>query len=716
MTVLRMAAATLFPVALSGLFNLLETKTRFAAMKKTFKQLIIGLSFGALAVLSTRFGVVIGDGVIMNMRDAAPLCAGLIFGAPAGLIAGIIGCGYRAFYGGALTKLACCVSVFLAGVFSGIMRCQLFENSKPNFLSGLGIGTTMEVMHMLLVIVTNINNVARAFSYVEICTLPMVLCGGVSVGLSVFVGSLWDKRENFKSRAKSISYDFGFWLLICVVIAFVVTCGFSQMIICRVTTDEAELFRNVTLYIVAFMEILIYTTLFILIYHMLKTKVVRNLKRVNEDLNAITKGDLDTTVDVRSFKEFSLLSDHVNATVATLKHYIKDAEERIDKELELAREIQLSALPSVFPPYPMRYDFDIYASMEAAKEVGGDFYDFYMLDSSTLVFLVADVSGKGIPASLFMMTAKTLIKGLAESGKGVDEIFTIANQRLCENNEAGMFITSWIGKLDLKTGRLEYANAGHNPPLIRRKNGEFEYIHTKSNLILAGMEDVKYVCRELILNPSDEIFLYTDGVTEATNGKMQLYGEENLKICLDDSKKGSPEDLCSLVRYDVGLFVGDAPQSDDITMLCVRLNALHDTDCLRIVPDLNSYKNVEAFLDKKLKAPGIDMKTRNRMMVVSDEIYSNIVKYSTADEASIKLRREGNVVFIDFIDNGKPFDPTYSPEPDLTLPVEQRGVGGLGIHMVKKMASFVGYKYINECNVLSVGFELEVEPAKLAEG
>lgn len=181
-----------------------------------------------------------------------------------------------------------------------------------------------------------------------------------------------------------------------------------------------------TLYLVAFMEVLIYTALFILIYQILKKKVTCNLERVNDGLKAIAAGDLDTVINVRAYKEFAELSDDVNATVSSLKHYIHAAEERINQELEVARQIQNAALPRVFPARP---DFDLFASMHAAKEVGGDFYDFYLLDRYTLVFLIADVSGKGIPAAMFMMRAKTLLKDLAESGRNVDEVFTRANAK-----------------------------------------------------------------------------------------------------------------------------------------------------------------------------------------------------------------------------------------------------------------------------------------------
>ena len=260
----------------------------------------------------------------------------------------------------------------------------------------------------------------------------------------------------------------------------------------------------------------------------------------------------------------------MNATVATLKRYIKEAEERIDQELEFARQIQHSALPSVFPPYPERMDFDLYASMDAAREVGGDFYDFYFAGEDQLAFIIADVSGKGIPAAMFMMTAKTTIADLAESGLPVDEVLTLTNERLCKANEAGMFVTAWMGILNLKTGLLRFSDAGHNPPLLRCGSGDFEYFRTRADLVLAGMEGVRYHVGEVRLSPGDVIFLYTDGVTEATNAAEELYGENRLNSILNACGGEEVDCLCRRVKADVDAFVGDAPQYDDITMLALK--------------------------------------------------------------------------------------------------------------------------------------------------
>ena len=334
--------------------------------------------------------------------------------------------------------------------------------------------------------------------------------------------------------------------------------------------SEAMVSRNVSLKVMTVMQIFIFGLLFVMIFLLVRRLVVRNLHQVNGALSAITEGKLETVVDVRSHVEFDALSNDINATVDTLKRYIKEAEERIDAELAFAKAIQHAALPSVFPPYPDRKEFEIFATMHTAKEVGGDFYDFYFVDDENLAFLMADVSGKGIPAAMFMMTAKTFIKSYAESGVSVEEVFTYANAKLCEGNDAGMFVTAWLGILNTKTGKVLFANAGHNPPLVKHADGTYEYLKSRAGFVLAGMEGVRYRRNELDLAPGDAIYLYTDGVTEATNLNEELYGEERLQKVLDIYKDATPETICAEVKIDVDKFVGEAPQFDDITMLAIR--------------------------------------------------------------------------------------------------------------------------------------------------
>lgn len=343
-------------------------------------------------------------------------------------------------------------------------------------------------------------------------------------------------------------------------------------IIAVLPQSEAVLSRNVSLTITTVMEVLVFAALFVLIYILIKRLIVNNIYRINGSLTKISDGNLDEVVDVRSHEEFSKLSDDINATVDTLKQYIADAAARIDAELEFARAIQRSALPSVFPPYPSRAEFDLFASMDPAKEVGGDFYDFYFVDEDNLAFLVADVSGKGIPAAMFMMTSKTLLKSCAESGASVEEIFTQVNEKLCNGNDADMFVTAWMGILNTKTGLVTFANAGHNPPLVKRADGSFEFLKSRAGFVLAGMEGIRYRRNEIRLEPGDTLFLYTDGVTEATNTKDELYGNDRLQDLLNQNTYEDAQTLCSLVKADVERFVGDAEQFDDITMLGLRFN------------------------------------------------------------------------------------------------------------------------------------------------
>ena len=279
---------------------------------------------------------------------------------------------------------------------------------------------------------------------------------------------------------------------------------------------------------------------------------------------------------------FHIITKNIIATNEALEAKERAAkmeieEARIEADLSVAKSIQISALPCTFPPFPDRKDFELFASMNAAKEVGGDFYDFYMLEQDTLGFLIADVSGKGIPAAMFMMTGKTTIKSQAENKKSPAEVFTVANEKLCEGNDAELFITAWLGFLDLKTGMVHVANAGHNPPVLIRE-GKAEYVILKTGLMLAGMDGMVYKEQTLQLKKGDILYLYTDGVTEAMDMDENQYGEDRLINLLsfgDDypeplDDNGIAGAVCKLVKEDIDDFVQGAEQSDDITMLCIR--------------------------------------------------------------------------------------------------------------------------------------------------
>lgn len=243
--------------------------------------------------------------------------------------------------------------------------------------------------------------------------------------------------------------------------------------------------------------------------------------------------------------------------------------ERIGAELDVATHIQSSMLPCIFPAFPDRKEFDIYATMNPAKEVGGDFYDFFMVDDRHLAVVMADVSGKGVPAALFMVIGKTLIKDHSQPGVSLGDVFSDVNNLLCASNSEDFFITAFEGVLDLVTGDFTYVNAGHEIPYICRGGKSYEPYKVRAGFVLAGMEDMRYREEKVRLEPGDKIFLYTDGVPEATDAENQLYGRERLEAVLNRHAQARPEELLPAVKADVDAFVGDAPQFDDITMLCL---------------------------------------------------------------------------------------------------------------------------------------------------
>lgn len=341
---------------------------------------------------------------------------------------------------------------------------------------------------------------------------------------------------------------------------------------------EALQVRNIALYVNAFLEILVFAALFGLIYILIKRVVVNQISQINSSLAKITNGNLDEKVEVRTSEEFASLSDDINLTVSALKRYIDEASARIDKELELAKDIQRSVLPSVYPAFSDNKEFEIAALMDTAKEVGGDFYDFYFTHKHKLNFVIADVSGKGIPAAMFMMRAKTELKRFTEADLSSGEIFTHGNAALCEGNDAGMFVTAWQAGIDLKTGEVEFANAGHNPPLIKRNSGKFEYLKSRPGFILAGMDGMIYKNQSLKLEKGDVIYLYTDGVTEATDKDETLYGEDRLLEKLNSKEFGSMQELCDFIRKDIADFVGQADQFDDITMIAFRYDGYDEEE------------------------------------------------------------------------------------------------------------------------------------------
>ena len=333
---------------------------------------------------------------------------------------------------------------------------------------------------------------------------------------------------------------------------------------------KAVMFREI---IVGLLNLIVVS---FIVDRLLSLLVARRIDKTNEALERITSGDLETRVEAKGTREFLSLASGINTTVEALQGWIAEAETRMESELTAARAIQESALPSTFPAFPDILRFDVFAIMNAAKEVGGDFYDFFLLDESgpdsgKLVFLVADVSGKGVPAALFMMKAKTEVRRELQSGSELSQAIENANKELADGNEACMFVTMWVGVLDYETGHVDYVNAGHNPPLLWREGDGWQWLRDRSGFPLGLPIDGSYNTYSLDCGAGDKIMLYTDGVTEAMNKDNELYGEERLEVVASASPDEHPEELVNTVRQNVASFAQDAEQSDDITILVLEI-------------------------------------------------------------------------------------------------------------------------------------------------
>lgn len=297
-----------------------------------------------------------------------------------------------------------------------------------------------------------------------------------------------------------------------------------------------------------------------------------------EERSAISK------LNIRTGDEIQALSEAIKTMELEINEYIQDLttvtaeKERIGAELNVATQIQADMLPRIFPAFPEREEFDVYATMNPAKEVGGDFYDFFLVDDDHLAVVIADVSGKGVPAALFMVIAKTLIKNHAQNQEAPGTVFTQTNEQLCEGNDAGLFVTGWMGVLEISTGKFVYVNAGHNPPLLKRAGGTFEWLKSRPGFVLAGMEGVRYRENTLQLEPGDRLYLYTDGVTEATNSHEELFGDERLQNALNEYMDLPVEQFLPKIKECIDAFVGDADQLDDITMLALDYQSKGETE------------------------------------------------------------------------------------------------------------------------------------------
>ncbi len=471
---------------------------------------------------------------------------------------------------------------------------------------------------------------------------------------------------------------------------------------------ESEVFyrRNLAQSILVIVYLVLFSLIFILIAILLNRIVLSGIDKVCGSLHKITDGNLNEIVNVHTCREFNLLSDGINSTVTALKAAIAEAAKRLDNELALAEAIQCSALPRVFPAFPEHHEFDLYATMSPAREVGGDFYDFFMVKDKYLAFLVADVSEKGIPAALFMMTGKTWIKGLALAGLPPEKVFNEANRMLSMDNTAGMFITVFFGWLELSSGNLFCINAGHNPPLLRRRDGSYEYLQVEPDFLLGTLPDVEYTAQRIKLSPGDRLFLYTDGVTEAMNIRQDQFGTERLQKVLNAQADAAPQQTVEDVTTSLAEFSGAEPQYDDVTMLALEYHGC----TLKLKAETASLPELQQFIEQNCERYGFPEGSEplSQLLIVSEEIFLNIASYAYAPETgtaevALSYLPEEQLIQITFSDSGIQYNPLESPEPEFAETHDELKIGGLGIFITRTMASNLDYEYTDNRNILTVG-------------
>jgi sigma-B regulation protein RsbU (phosphoserine phosphatase) len=397
-----------------------------------------------------------------------------------------------------------------------------------------------------------------------------------------------------------------------------------------------------------------------------------------------------------------------------MEEELERARKRMEDELNVGREIQMSMLPLIFPPYPRRTDFAVHANLVPAREVGGDFYDFYLIDEDRFCFCVGDVSGKGVPAALFMAVTKTLIESRARNDSSPASILTHVNSEISRHNEACMFVTILLGIIDLRTGDLSYANAGHDPPYLKCKDGSLGSLDERHGPVIGAMDGVVYGEGRADLSRGDQLLLFTDGVTEAMDETRQLYSRERLTRMLSARDFESVEALVRATVDDVWRFQGDAEQADDVTVLAVEYIGEPEDEVraaleLSIDNRLEEIDRLNGQFNEFAEQHAVPAAVRRSANLVFDELLNNIISYAYYDDREhtidIRIELARGRLAITITDDGKPFNPFGAKPPNMTLSIEERQVGGLGIHLVRSMMDEVSYnRRTNENEVILVKY------------
>ena len=442
---------------------------------------------------------------------------------------------------------------------------------------------------------------------------------------------------------------------------------------------------------------------------------------LNKGVHEVAAGNLERAVTVTTGDELEELASSFNLMTSQLRRHIAEIarasaeRQRINTELDIATQIQMGLLPNDFPPYRSRKnEFELYAEVHPAKEVGGDFYDFFFIDDDHFTMIIADVSGKGVPAALFMAITKTLIKNRLQSGEDPVLALEIINRQLCDNNITDMFVTVWLSVLEISTGRLIYVNAGHNQPLIKRGSQGFTFLVAPPDLVLAGMEDTRYHQRELFLKNGDILFLYTDGIIDAVNPMEALFGKERLRNFLNTADCENPHEIITRLYSHIEAYANGAEQADDITMLAVRICGEKPSphyeprlETITLKADDSCLDKMYAFLCVQLDSVSCPDHVHGQIELAAEEVFINIAHHAyTGEKGNVYMEIQlipspGKMtVLLAFSDNGRVFNPLEYRDPDISLALEDREPGGLGILIVKKTMDTIKYSHENGMNRL----------------
>jgi sigma-B regulation protein RsbU (phosphoserine phosphatase) len=416
----------------------------------------------------------------------------------------------------------------------------------------------------------------------------------------------------------------------------------------------------------------------------------------------------------KSKDEIGKLAESFIHMKRTLQRYLNDlkettaTKERIESELKIAHEIQMSMVPKTFPPFPDRREFDIYATLVPAREVGGDFYDFFFIDDQRLCFAIGDVSGKGVPASLFMALTKTMFRATGGRQNATPEIIlSRLNGEICRDNESCMFVTVFCCVLDIRTGVVEYSNGGHNLPYVL-SNGAVMALPKTAGMALGVTEAVNFDSGQLLLKPGDQLVLYTDGVTEAMDKDNQLFSENRLETILHSVNGLNSKAVIEKVVKEVQRFSTGVAQSDDITLLVLGYmgpNGFNQrTISVLLKNDLSELQRLNQIVAEFAEHHGLASELVLRLILVLEEIITNVISYGYDDglehEISVRLSWKNPTIKVEVEDDGRPFNPLEAPPPDTGKPLTEMQVGGLGIHLVRAKMDELEYRRENDRNLL----------------